>query len=266
MTAFPTCHGIIPARYDSQRFPGKPLADIHGRPMIWHVFERARRCRILATVVLATDDVRIQSAAQKFDIPVVMTRGDHPSGTDRVLEAAQKLNLAADAVVVNIQGDEPALDPAMLTELVQPFREPEIQVATLARKISAEQARNPDLVKVVFATEGRALYFSRSPIPYHRQLENSSYYGHIGIYAFRMPALQNFVALPRGRLEVTEKLEQLRLLENGIPIHIVVTEHQSIGVDRPDDIETASRIIIEQESGQAGRRLEEPPVLSNKKT
>lgn len=262
----PPCFGIIPARYDSQRFPGKPLADILGRPMIWHVFRRARRCRILATVVLATDDARIQSAAQKFDIPVVMTRSDHPSGTDRVLEAAQQLNLTADAVVVNIQGDEPALDPAMLMELVQPFREPEIQVATLARKINAEQARNPDLVKVVFAAEGRALYFSRSPIPYQRQSENSSHYGHIGIYAFRMPALQKFVALPRGCLEVTEKLEQLRLLENGIPIHIVVTKHQSIGVDRPEDIETASRIITEQERSQPSRWPEEQPVLSNKKT
>jgi 3-deoxy-manno-octulosonate cytidylyltransferase (CMP-KDO synthetase) len=248
MAPVPSCYGIIPARYGSQRFPGKPLAEINGRPMIWHVFRRACRCRTLATVVLATDDARIQSAAQKLGIPVVMTRSDHPSGTDRVLEAAQKLNLAADAVVVNIQGDEPALDPAMLTELVQPFREPDIQVATLARKISSGQAQNPDLVKVVFAAEGRALYFSRSPIPYPRQLENSNHYGHIGIYAFRMPVLQKFVALPQGRLEVTEKLEQLRLLENGIPIHIVVTKHQSIGVDRPEDIEAVSRIISAQES------------------
>lgn len=234
--------------------------------MIWHVFKRARSCRTLATVVLATDDARIQSAAQKFDIPVVMTRSDHPSGTDRVLEAAQKLNLAPDAVVVNIQGDEPALDPAMLTELVQPFGEPEIQVATLARKISAGQARNPDLVKVVFAAQGRALYFSRSPIPYHRQSENGNHYGHIGIYAFRMPALQKFVALPRGRLEVTEKLEQLRLLENDIPIHVVVTKHQSIGVDRPEDIEAASKIIKQQEQSQLSRRPEEQPALSNNKT
>jgi 3-deoxy-manno-octulosonate cytidylyltransferase (CMP-KDO synthetase) len=242
----PPCYGIIPARYDSQRFPGKPLADILGRPMILHVYERACQCRILSSVVLATDDARIQSAAQQYNIPVVMTRTDHPSGTDRVLEAAQNLNLAQDAIVINIQGDEPVLDPAMLTELVQPFRMPETQTATLARKISTAQARNPNLVKVVFDTNGRALYFSRSPVPYHQNSENQHYFGHVGIYAFRMPVLQKFVALPRGRLEVAEKLEQLRLLENNIPIHIVVTKHQSIGVDRPEDIEAVSRIIVEQ--------------------
>jgi 3-deoxy-manno-octulosonate cytidylyltransferase (CMP-KDO synthetase) len=247
VTTFPKCYGIIPARYGSQRFPGKPLADILGRPMIWHVFERARQCGALSTVVLATDDERIQSAAEKFDIPVVMTRTDHPSGTDRVLEAAQKLDLPPDAVIVNIQGDEPALQPAMLTELVGPFSGPEIQATTLARHVNAGDAQNPDLVKVVFSAKGRALYFSRSPIPYHRDLPSNNHYGHIGIYAFRMPVLQKFVALPQGRLELTEKLEQLRLLENGIPIHIVVTKHQSIGVDRPEDIETASRIIMEQE-------------------
>jgi len=247
MKELPECYGIIPARYDSQRFPGKPLADILGRPMIQHVFERARQCRILSTVVLATDDARIQSAAQQYDIPVVMTRADHPSGTDRVLEAAQILNLPPDAVVINIQGDEPALVPAMLTELVQPFRVPEIQVTTLVRKISTRQAQNPNLVKVVFGADRRALYFSRSPVPYHRNSEKSDFYGHIGIYAFRMPVLQKFVALPRSRLEVAEKLEQLRLLENGFPIHIVVTKHPSIGVDRPEDIETATRIILAQE-------------------
>ena len=246
MATLPPCFGIIPARYASQRFPGKPLADILGRPMILHVFERARQCRILTRVVLATDDARIQSAAQQYDIPVVMTRADHPSGTDRVLEAAQKLNLPPDSIVINIQGDEPALVPAMLTELVQPFRVPEIQVATLARQISARQAQNPNLVKVVFGADGRALYFSRSPVPYRRDPEKSDYYGHIGIYAFRMPALQKFVALPRSRLEVAEKLEQLRLLENGLPIHIVVTKYRSIGVDRPEDIGTACRIILAQ--------------------
>lgn len=253
--SLPPCFGIIPARYGSQRFPGKPLADILGRPMIWHVFTRARQCPSLSTVVLATDDARIQSSAQKFNIPVVMTRTDHPSGTDRVFEAAQKLNLSPDAVVVNIQGDEPALDPAMLTQLVQPFRAPEIQVVTLARKISAEQALNPNLVKVVFAANGNALYFSRAPIPCHQNAGITGHYGHIGIYGFRMPVLQKFVALPRSPLEVAEKLEQLRLLENGVPIHIDVTDHQSIGVDRPEDIETVSRIISAQ-----GEKSARPPA------
>jgi 3-deoxy-manno-octulosonate cytidylyltransferase (CMP-KDO synthetase) len=247
MTASPKCYGIIPARYQSSRFPGKPLAVILGRPMIWHVFERARQCTALSSVVLATDDDRIRSAAQQWDIPVVMTRSDHPSGTDRVLEAAQQLKLNADAVIVNIQGDEPVLAPAMLNELVNPFGRPDIQVTTLARKINAAEAQDPDLVKVVFAADHRALYFSRSPIPYQRRATGSTYYGHIGIYALRMPALKKFVTLDRGRLEVSEKLEQLRLLENNIPIHIVETAHRSIGVDRPQDIETVTKIILEKE-------------------
>jgi len=246
MKELPECHGIIPARFSSQRFPGKPLADILGRPMIWHVYTRARQCKALSSVVLATDDARIESAAKDLDIPVVMTGSDHPSGTDRVLEAAQKLNLAPDSVVVNIQGDEPALVPAMLTKLVQPFAEPEIQVTTLAREISCDRAQNPNLVKVVVDKKGNALYFSRSPIPHYRQTDSPFYYGHIGIYAFRMPVLEKFVALPQGRLETIERLEQLRLLENGIPIHVVETNHQVIGVDRPEDIEIACRIISEQ--------------------
>jgi 3-deoxy-manno-octulosonate cytidylyltransferase (CMP-KDO synthetase) len=242
-SSLPPCYGIIPARYQSTRFPGKPLADILGRPMIWHVFERARQCVALSSVFLATDDDRIRLAAQSLDIPVVMTRPDHPSGTDRVLEAAEKLGLNADAVIVNIQGDEPALEPSMLTELVNPFSQADIQVTTLARKINAREAQNPDLVKVVFAADRRALYFSRSVIPFHRDATAPHYYGHVGIYALRMPALKQYVTLDPSALEVTERLEQLRLLENNIPIHIVETKHRSIGVDRPEDIAMVSKII-----------------------
>lgn len=247
MSKRPPCYGIIPARYQSTRFPGKPLADILGRPMIWHVFERARQCPSLSSVVLATDDDRIQATAEKWGIPVVMTRADHPSGTDRVLEAAEILKLNADAVIVNIQGDEPVLEPTMLTKLVDPFSKPEIQVTTLARKIDAAEAENPDLVKVVFAADHRALYFSRSTIPFQRNTTGSSYYGHIGIYALRMPVLKKFVTLDQSRLEVTERLEQLRFLENNIPIHIVETEHRSIGVDRPQDIEKVTKILLDKE-------------------
>jgi len=248
MSELPPCYGIIPARYQSTRFPGKPLADILGRPMIWHVFERARQCPNLSAVVLATDDDRIQSTAQKWGIPAIMTRPDHPSGTDRVLEAAQKLKLDPAAVIVNIQGDEPTLEPALLTELVNPFHKPDIQVTTPARKINAAEAENPDLVKVVFAADHRALYFSRSAIPYHRNATTRNYYGHIGIYAFRMSTLKKFVALKQSGLEVTEGLEQLRLLYNNIPIYIVETDHRSIGVDRPEDIETVCKIISDKES------------------
>jgi 3-deoxy-manno-octulosonate cytidylyltransferase (CMP-KDO synthetase) len=243
MNAIPKCYGIIPARYQSTRFPGKPLVDILGKPMIWHVYERARQCAELSAVVLATDDDRIRSSAEEWNIPVVMTRTDHLSGTDRVLEAAQKLNLPPDAVVVNIQGDEPVLEPAMLTELLRPFSVPVVQVTTLARKINPREANNPDQVKVVFTADGRALYFSRSPIPHHREARTNYYYGHIGIYAFRMNALNKFVSLNQSRLEITERLEQLRLLENNIPIHIVVTDYQSISVDRPDDLQNVLKIM-----------------------
>lgn len=246
MNKLPKCYGIIPARYGSKRFPGKPLADILGRPMFWHVFERARQCPQLSQIVLATDDDRIISAAKELEVPVLMTRDDHPSGTDRVLEAAVLLRVPKDAVVVNIQGDEPALDPAMLTELVRPFMTPEVQVTTLARKIDSKEAKNPDRVKVVFAKDGRALYFSRSPIPHPREGQGDEFYGHIGLYAFRMSILEQFVVLNPSRLETIERLEQLRFLENGIPIHIVVTDHRSIGVDRPDDIKTVSKILMEE--------------------
>ena len=245
----PDCYGIIPARYQSTRFPGKPLADIDGRPMIWHVFNQARQCPELSTVVLATDNDRIRSVAEKYDIPVVMTRDDHPSGTDRVLEAACKMKLPAESVILNIQGDEPLLESDMLAELVQPFSKPQVQATTLAREISSQEAASPDLVKVVFSHDNTALYFSRSPIPFHRDKTKNQYYGHIGIYAFRMQTLAKFVALDQSRLEVTERLEQLRLLENNIPLHIVLTEHRSIGVDRPEDIQVVEEIILKKGKG-----------------
>ena len=243
MNNLPKCYGIIPARYGSTRFPGKPLAEILGKPMFWHVFERARRCPELSQIVLATDDDRIVSAANDLGVPVVMTRNDHPSGTDRVMEAASLLQVPEDAVVVNIQGDEPLLEPAMLTELVLPFVGPDVHVTTLARNIDPKEAESPDLVKVVFAENGKALYFSRSSIPYPRDGKGDAYYGHIGLYALRMRILRQFVVLNPSRLETIERLEQLRLLENGIPIHVVVTDHRSISVDRPDDIKTVTRIL-----------------------
>ncbi len=243
MKNIPKCYGIIPSRYASTRFPGKPLTDILGKPMFWHVFQRASQCPMLLKTVLATDDQRIYAAAERLDVPVVMTRPEHPSGTDRVREAAEFLGLPEDAVVVNIQGDEPAIDPRMLTELLKPFRDPEILVTTMAKKISPDQAESPDQVKVVFGETGRAIYFSRSIIPYARDCKKPEIYGHTGLYAFRMKSLKRFTALPAGRLEKTEKLEQLRLLEHNIPIHIVLTEHQSIGVDRPEDIKKVIKKI-----------------------
>lgn len=243
----PQCYGVIPARYRSHRFPGKPLANILGKPMFQHVFDQAGKCPELTQVILATDDDRIFSAAKSVNVPVIMTRDDHLSGTDRVLEAARLLQVPENAVVVNIQGDEPALDPTMLTELVRPFVSSDVQVTTLAGNITPEEAENPDRVKVVFAKDGKALYFSRSPIPHSRDSRQAcEFFGHIGLYAFRMKILEQFVGFGPSRLEILEKLEQLRLLENGIPIHVVTTQYQSVGVDRPEDIETVSRMLMEK--------------------
>jgi 3-deoxy-manno-octulosonate cytidylyltransferase (CMP-KDO synthetase) len=235
---------VIPARYESSRFPGKPLADIHGKPMFWHVYKRAEECHLLTKIVLATDNLEIYDTAEKFNIPVVMTGKNHPSGTDRVFEAAQKLNADDDSVIVNIQGDEPALNPEMITQLLSPFNtRREVNVSTLIRKISPEEAENPDIVKVVTDTANRAIYFSRSRIPYNRDKGACDYFGHIGLYAFRMKTLKTFVALKQGYLENIEKLEQLRLLENNIDIFTTITTHESIGVDRPEDLERVKLIL-----------------------
>lgn len=247
MSTFPPCYGIIPARYKSHRFPGKPLADILGKPMFYRVYERAVSCPLLKKVWLATDDRRIYDAAVSLDVPVVMTDPDHPSGSDRIMEAARILGLEDDAVVVNIQGDEPALDPNMLKKLVEPFVSPDIQVTTLARIIDARQAENPDRVKVVRSEKGFALYFSRSKIPFIRDIDqtDTDYLLHIGIYAYRISALKTFTALPPSPLETIEKLEQLRLLEAGIAIYVVLSDYQGFGVDRPEDLQ----LIVRQLQG-----------------
>lgn len=248
MTDLPKCYGIIPTRYASSRFKGKPLASILGKPMIWHVYTRARQCSELEQVVLATDDDRIFTAAQELDIPVLMTSTDHSCGTERVLEAARILKVPADGVILNIQGDEPALEPEMLRELLGPFTDPTVQVTTLAHEITAEQAQDADLVKVVLAHDNKALYFSRCPIPYPRDGKDGPYFGHIGLYGFRMKTLEEFVSLAKGALEQREKLEQLRLLENGFAIQVVQTTHKGYGVDRPEDIAIVEKIILSKNS------------------
>ena len=246
MDKLPDCYGIIPARYASSRFPGKPLAEILGKPMFWHVHQRACRCVQLTQVVLATDDERIAAAAKTHGVPVVMTRSDHPSGTDRVLEAAEQLQVPSDAVVVNIQGDEPVLVPQMLSQLVEPFDRPETRVTTMVRKTPLAEVAKDDAVTVTFSRSGRALYFTRSIIPHPREETDEAVFEHVGMYAFRMEALQSFVRLGPSRLEKAERLEQLRLLENDIPVHIVVTEHFSAYVDRPEDIAAVTRILNEE--------------------
>lgn len=243
MPSLPPCYGIIPARYQSHRFPGKPLANILGKPMFYRVYERAISCPLLKKVCLATDDGRIFEAAESHGVPVVMTDPRHPSGSDRIMEAAEILGLEDESVVVNIQGDEPALDPGMLQKLVEPFSDTHIRVTTLARVIDAIQAENPDRVKVVRSALGFALYFSRSKIPHIRDIDHpeTDYLLHIGLYAYRLSALRTFTSLPPSPLEKIEKLEQLRLLEAGISIYVVITDYLGFGVDRPEDLEMITR-------------------------
>ena len=238
----PETIAIIPARYASSRFPGKPLTLIDGRPMFWHVYTRAAQCPLIQQVWLATDDARIEHAARELHVPVIMTSPDHASGTDRVLEAARTVHPAPEAIIVNVQGDEPALNPAMLSELLAPFAHACTQVSTLACPITPDEAASPDRVKVVRAHSGQALYFSRQPIPYGRDT-TPQYLGHIGLYAFRFDVLEKFSTLGESPLERLEKLEQLRLLEAHIPIHVALTAHQSHGVDRPEDLSYISALM-----------------------
>jgi 3-deoxy-manno-octulosonate cytidylyltransferase (CMP-KDO synthetase) len=214
------------------------LVDILGKPMFYRVYERAISCPTLQNVWLATDDERIYSAAEQLSVPVVMTDPDHPSGSDRIMEAAKRLQLEDESVIVNIQGDEPAIEPQMLNDLVEPFNGSAIQVTTLARIINHKEAENPDRVKVVRSTQGFALYFSRSKIPHIRDAErgDADFLLHIGIYAYRLTALKAFTSLSQSPLEKIEKLEQLRFLEAGIPIYVVMTDYVGFGVDRPEDV------------------------------
>ncbi|HID96759.1 MAG TPA: 3-deoxy-manno-octulosonate cytidylyltransferase [Thermodesulfobacteriaceae bacterium] len=247
----PKVYGIIPARYGSKRFPGKPLADILGKPMFWHVFSRASKCPDLSEVFLATDDHRIEAAARELEVPVVMTRDDHPSGTDRVLEAAEKIGASDHEIVVNIQGDEPVLNPAMLSDLIRPFLLSGSRVATLAQRISREESESPDRVNVVMSREGKGLYFSRSLIPYSRDGKDAVFYEHVGLFAFRMDMLREFVRMGPSPLEKTENLEMLRLIENDIPLHVEVTGHKSISVDWPDDLHAVQAVMQKEKLQEA---------------
>lgn len=229
---------IIPSRYGSTRFPGKPLAPIAGRPMIRHVYERAVGCRCLREVYVATDDDAIATAVKDFGGKAVMTRRSHRSGTDRICEAAETLGLDPEIVVVNIQGDQPAFPRSVIDDLVAPFQDPDPPAMTtlMYRFRSSEQARNPNHVKVVTDSRGNALYFSRSPIPYRRDGAEAARFKHLGFYAYRIRFLKEFTRLPEGLLEAAEKLEQLRALEYGFQIKVVETGFDSLEVDVPGDI------------------------------
>jgi 3-deoxy-manno-octulosonate cytidylyltransferase (CMP-KDO synthetase) len=226
---------IIPARYDSTRFPGKILADLAGRPMIEHVYRRASSATKVHGTIVATDDLRIAEAVQAFGGAAVMTRRDHVSGTDRIAEVMAELPCN---IVVNVQGDEPLIEPDTIDAATVPLLEdPSIHMTTLSRPFAGEaEISNPHVVKVVTDTQGRALYFSRSPLPTAR--------AHIGLYGYRREALLRLAGLPPAPAELAERLEQLRALFEGMIIKVVPTTHVSIGVDTPDDLERVRQRLL----------------------
>jgi 3-deoxy-manno-octulosonate cytidylyltransferase (CMP-KDO synthetase) len=240
--------GVIPSRWGSTRFPGKSLAMIAGKPMIQWVVERVRQAQKLDAVIVATDDPRIADCVQNLDIEgvqVAMTRPDHPSGTDRIAEAVQSID--ADAVI-NVQGDEPLIDPALIDELAGVISSNEWDMATAATRITDEhQINDPSVVKALFNRHGQALYFSRSTIPHIREPEGVSpegiYWRHIGIYAYRREYLLKLVAEPPCALENLEKLEQLRALDMGCRMKVIQTQDFGIGVDTPSDVAKAEALL-----------------------
>ena len=236
--------GVIPARFASTRFPGKPLVPILGKALIERVYLRAKKCLCLSELLVATDDERILTFCENAGIPVMMTSERHRSGTDRVCEVAEKI--FADAYV-NIQGDEPLVSAPALDALISEASKAKAGVATLAAKLKkdAPEVRDANVVKVVCDSKGFALYFSRSPIPYPRYPEEANYLQHVGVYYFTREALMKFAKLSASTLELAEGLEQLRLLENGIPIFVVVSDYRPISVDTPEDVAKVERILKE---------------------
>lgn len=238
--------GIIPARYHSTRFVGKPLADICGKPMIEHVYERALKSESLASLVVATDDERILRTVEGFGGKAILTSSHHQSGTDRIAEALSKIQVEDNDVIVNIQGDQPLLKPEMVDAVIRPLMtDLSLVMGTLCCRIKAEaELSNPNVVKVVVDKNGFALYFSRFPIPYVREQNTATYhYRHIGIYVYRKEFLLRFSRMPQSELEKAEILEQLRALENGYRIKLVETDMDSVEVDTPEDLEKVKKVM-----------------------
>jgi 3-deoxy-manno-octulosonate cytidylyltransferase (CMP-KDO synthetase) len=232
---------VIPARYGSMRLPGKPLAEIAGKPLIQWVYERAGTSTLKDEVLIATDDVRVRDAASSFGAPVVMTSPDCASGTDRIYEATKGRD--AD-IIVNLQGDEPMIRGDMIDRLFSALEGESLDMATLCSPLSDKiELTSPHTVKAVLDRQGFALYFSRAPIPYFQKSSGVPVYKHIGIYAFSRAFLETFVSLPRGRLEETESLEQLRALEAGHKIKVLVVDYDGISVDTPEDLERAKSLL-----------------------
>ncbi len=234
--------GIIPSRYASTRFPGKPLIDIHGKSMIQRVYEQAKKAGSLSEVYVATDDKRIMEHVRSFGGNVVMTAVNHQSGTDRCFEAINEIQGIAD-VVINIQGDEPFIHPEQIDLVASCFNSPDVEIATLAMKMkTSADLFNPNIPKVIINKNKEAIYFSRQAIPHIRGMEQSewmnhfTFYKHIGIYAYTVKALKEITSLKQSSLELAEALEQLRWIENGYKIKIEITDFESVAVDAPEDL------------------------------
>jgi len=238
---------VIPARYGSSRLPGKPLASIAGKPMIVRVLERAAAIRGIEKVVAATDSEAIAEVVEEAGFRAVMTSPDHPSGTDRIAEAMEILGAGGDTIVVNIQGDQPLVEETPVQKMLKLLERGEFQMTTCATPIPKEEVANPNRVKVVVGSDGRALYFSRSPIPFDRdgimEEAGGQYLRHLGLYAYRNQFLQRFVSLPQGKLERIEQLEQLRALENGYSIGVALVDSAPPEVDTPEDLQVVEKIL-----------------------
>lgn len=240
---------IIPARLTSQRLPSKVLLDLHGKPMIRRVYEQAQQAQTIRAVYVATDSPEVRDACAKFTDNVIMTSTDHPSGTDRLAEAATGLDAS---VIINVQGDEPFIDPLLIDQLAACLTNSDVPLASAAFRIrSVADFRDPALVKVVVDEQQRALYFSRSLVPYPRQLnltelkvlpDDFRAYGHLGVYAYRKDFLLHYASLPPTYLEQTERLEQLRVLENGYSLRIIEAPRPSLGIDTPEDLVRAREL------------------------
>jgi len=240
---------VIPARFGSSRFPGKPLATIAGQPLIRHVYERVVRATGVSQVVVATDDRRIHDAVMRFGGDAILVTEPFRTGTDRVAAVAEQM---PGEIFINLQGDEILMDDRLITDLVTPFVASEAGMGTLKRRLTSwDEVENPAVVKVVTNQAGWALYFSRAPIPHWRDRVTSAfpkdlYFIHLGVYIFRRETLKRFAVLPTGMLEETEKLEQLRALEHGIGIKVWETSHQSLRIDTPNDVAAAAQVLAAQ--------------------
>jgi 3-deoxy-manno-octulosonate cytidylyltransferase (CMP-KDO synthetase) len=234
---------LIPARWGSRRFPGKPVHEIAGKPLIQHVWERCCEAGVFDRIIIATDDMRIAEAASGFGAEAALTSGKHQSGTDRVAEVAR--NLTRVGLIFNVQGDEPLIAPELLGELVRKLAcDRDIDLITAAVPIDADEARSQHVVKVVTDREGNALYFSRSVIPFARGPGDPGYLKHLGIYGYRRKALLAFVKLEPSPLEQVERLEQLRALQNGMKLRVIVSRTGSIGVDTLEDADAVEKLIL----------------------